>query len=450
MNNHYHHFKKTLIFVGLLGLSSAQAAVHADDQAVITAMCQSITNLNTNGGTGWDKACSGTPIGNGSGEIIPLGMQLNNDHITSLDLFDKGVKGTITPQITALKKLEYLDLSRGNLAGGIPQIPSSLCGIHLEENLFTFKDILPNIAQHRSVMANCPDPVYRIEPQKKIDNSRVITLGTSISTQYKKHTNDRVQWYKVNGNSETAISGATGHTYTPASLGEYVYSVTNAGVPELPNLKSHKITVTIGYKLGGSVSGLATNRTVVLGERKQSLELSVSNNGAFTFPSAITKGSDYEAFIKKQPTGQICTIQNATGTITADVTNIRVSCRLDGNNKYSIGGKASGLANGEQLVVQNNGGDDLTISANGVFTFATKLPNGSHYDVSIKTQPSTQTCTLSRKSGLVALVSVTDIDIQCPTSSISPQQAKPVPGLSTFALFLMTLLISGVAWVRCR
>ncbi|WP_456406423.1 FG-GAP repeat protein, partial [Thiolapillus sp.] len=38
---------------------------------------------------------------------------------------------------------------------------------------------------------------------------------------------------------------------------------------------------------------------------------------------------------------------------------------------YTLGGSVSGLAPGNSLVLQNNGGDDLTVSADGAFTFAT-------------------------------------------------------------------------------
>ena len=53
---------------------------------------------------------------------------------------------------------------------------------------------------------------------------------------------------------------------------------------------------------------------------------------------------------------------------------------------YSIGGTVSGLA-GSGLVLQNNGGDDLAISADGSFTFATPLVDGSSYEVTVLTQP---------------------------------------------------------------
>ena len=57
---------------------------------------------------------------------------------------------------------------------------------------------------------------------------------------------------------------------------------------------------------------------------------------------------------------------------------------------YSVGGSVSGLSG--TVVLQDNGGDDLSVSANGPFTFATKLASGAAYAVTVKTNPSGQTC----------------------------------------------------------
>src|ERR1035437_7170708 len=63
---------------------------------------------------------------------------------------------------------------------------------------------------------------------------------------------------------------------------------------------------------------------------------------------------------------------------------------------YTIGGTVSGLS-GTRLVVQNNGADAKTISANGAFPFATALVNGASYSVTVKLQPTipAQTCTIT-------------------------------------------------------
>ena len=51
------------------------------------------------------------------------------------------------------------------------------------------------------------------------------------------------------------------------------------------------------------------------------------------------------------------------------------------------------------VVLQDNGGDDLSVSANGSFTFATPLVSGAAYSVTVKTNPAGQTCTVSERVG---------------------------------------------------
>jgi PKD repeat protein len=79
---------------------------------------------------------------------------------------------------------------------------------------------------------------------------------------------------------------------------------------------------------------------------------------------------------------------------------------------YTVGGTVSGLTGGT-LVLQNNGGDNLSITADGSFTFATPLAEGSNYDVTVLTQPADQKCSVSNGSGTISGASVTDVVVTC-------------------------------------
>jgi len=80
----------------------------------------------------------------------------------------------------------------------------------------------------------------------------------------------------------------------------------------------------------------------------------------------------------------------------------------------TVGGIVTGLAAGESLVLQNNAADNLTINANGSFTFATPVTSGNAYAVTIKTQPAGKTCTISNGSGTMSTANVTNVSIVCP------------------------------------
>ncbi|HEB60950.1 MAG TPA: hypothetical protein ENJ06_03900, partial [Phycisphaeraceae bacterium] len=84
---------------------------------------------------------------------------------------------------------------------------------------------------------------------------------------------------------------------------------------------------------------------------------------------------------------------------------------------YTVGGTLSGLASGNTVVLQNNGGDDLSLSANGSFTFGTALADGSSYSVTVLTQPTSpnQVCAVSNGSGTVSGANVTDVSVVCTT-----------------------------------
>lgn len=78
---------------------------------------------------------------------------------------------------------------------------------------------------------------------------------------------------------------------------------------------------------------------------------------------------------------------------------------------HTIGGNVSGLT-GSGLVLQNNGGDNLAVGADGAFTFATPVGSGNPYSVTILTQPTGQTCSVSSGSG-TASANVTSVAVSC-------------------------------------
>ena len=79
---------------------------------------------------------------------------------------------------------------------------------------------------------------------------------------------------------------------------------------------------------------------------------------------------------------------------------------------YSVGGTVSGLAG--TVVLQDNGGDDLSVTANGSFTFATKLADGAAYNVTVKTNPSRPDLHASRTArGTIAAADVTNVAVTC-------------------------------------
>lgn len=69
---------------------------------------------------------------------------------------------------------------------------------------------------------------------------------------------------------------------------------------------------------------------------------------------------------------------------------------------YTISVTVSNLQPGTSVTVLDDDQDSLTVSANGTVTFATSLANGALYSVTVATQPTGQTCTVSQGSGEVS------------------------------------------------
>ena len=67
---------------------------------------------------------------------------------------------------------------------------------------------------------------------------------------------------------------------------------------------------------------------------------------------------------------------------------------------YTVGGTVSGLTT-TGLILQNNGGDDLTIAGDGSFTFATPIASGLAYQVTVHQQPAGAGCRIENGSGTI-------------------------------------------------
>jgi len=164
-------------------------------------------------------------------------------------------------------------------------------------------------------------------------------------------------------------------------------------------------SATPTYTLGGTVTGL--KGSVVL-QNSGGGQLSLSADGSFTFPASVTGGSGYTVSVLTQPANETCTVAGASGTANSNVTSIAVTCTL---NAYSVGGTATGLLH--PVVLQDGGSDNQTITADGTFTFPSKIQIGSPYAVTVFTQSPGQFCTVTNGSGTMDTAPVTNIALSC-------------------------------------
>lgn len=191
------------------------------------------------------------------------------------------------------------------------------------------------------------------------------------------------------------------------------------------------------YTIGGTLSGLSGSGLVLSNNGGNDLAIA-SGATSFAFPGSVGAGASYNVGIKTQPTGpaQTCVVTNPSGNVVSNV-SVAVGCTT---TSYTVGGTITGLT-GSGLVLQNNGGNDLTIPAGATtFTFGTSVVAGGPYSVSVKTQPTApaQVCTVASATGTAnanTLVAVT-----CVTPSYTV--GGTIAGLAGNGL---TLLLNGAS-----
>lgn len=173
------------------------------------------------------------------------------------------------------------------------------------------------------------------------------------------------------------------------------------------------ICSTNSYTISGTITGLAGSGLVLRNNGGD--DLSVSNGAtSFLFSTSVADGQTYSVTVATQPTSlsQSCSVSSGSGTVSgSNINGILISCNTQ---SFTVGGSVSGFA-GTGLVLQNNGGNNLPISADGTFTFSTSLLDGSAYNVTVSTQPTgtSKACSVFQGSGTVSNGNVTNVSITC-------------------------------------
>lgn len=201
----------------------------------------------------------------------------------------------------------------------------------------------------------------------------------------------------------------------PTSPNQVCSVSAGTGVMGTENVADVVVTCsTAQHALGGSIAGLVGTGLVLQNSGGDDLQVTAGQT-SFTFPTRLAEGASYAVTIKAQPSSQFCSLVTGSDTGTmgdSDCLDVVVNCIT---NAHGVGGTLTGLV-GSGLVLQNNGGDDLPITASDTqFTFRTPVAEGASYDVSVNAQPSSpaQTCTVAGGSGTMGNGDVTSVVVNC-------------------------------------
>jgi len=222
------------------------------------------------------------------------------------------------------------------------------------------------------------------------------------------------------GDNLTVSASATTFTFNTPVASNGVYSVTILTQPAgesctvatgsgaaTANITNVVVACVQMFAIGGTITGLTETGLVLQDNGGDNLAVDAAAT-SYTFATSLASGGAYSVSVLAQPLGEDCTVTNATGTATANVTNVNVACV----QAYTVNGIVTGLS-AAGLVLQDSGGSNLTVSANAAsFTFAAPVLSGGAYSVTVLTQPSGESCTVANGSG-TATADVTNVSVVC-------------------------------------
>jgi uncharacterized repeat protein (TIGR03803 family) len=232
----------------------------------------------------------------------------------------------------------------------------------------------------------------------------------------------------------TPVAFTSSYTVTvqrqPAGLGCAVGN----GTGTMPASAVTNVAITCTdqpFSLGGTIRGLGNNAGLVLTNGSDTLAVS-SGATVFTMPTPVAVGSPYSVTVQTSPAGLTCTASNASGTMPAsNVTSVVIACS---DQSYTVGGTISGLSSSGLVLI--NGSDTLAVSSGAsAFTMPTPVAYTSAYDVTVQTQPTGLTCSVSHGTGTMGSAAVTTIAVTCSANTYTV--GGTISGLSTSGLVLL-------------
>ena len=172
---------------------------------------------------------------------------------------------------------------------------------------------------------------------------------------------------------------------------------------------------TASYTLGGSIAGLGDNTGLVLAHGSATLSIDAGAT-RFAFPTPIDGGTAYAVSVQSAPVGLTCTVAGGNGTLSADVSNVVVTCA---DKAYTVGGTialATGSSSGAVMgLVLANGTDTLSAPTGASsFTMPTSVAYSSSYQVTVKTQPTGMSCAVNPAApSTMPADNVTGVQVTC-------------------------------------
>lgn len=266
----------------------------------------------------------------------------------------------------------------------------------------------------------------------------------------------KVYVYDVTYGANPSPDACPGWTFIKGSSNTYVTVVqSNTTAPNPPAVGTKAIWLNeVGASASTTVTGLIPGQTYTLSvdawldDRKFDTALKADlggSTGTLTLPLSSGQKTLSVDLCAKTSTAPLVLTEASTTVASPVFTNVRlVDAKKPCAGMFTVGGTLSGLAKTQSIVLLNNAGNPITLSANGSFTFPGALNDASAYAVTVGKQPTNQVCTVAFSQGSIASAHVTNVSVSCGASTIG------VPVNSPWMLLLATLGVAGLAtrWRR--
>ena len=177
-------------------------------------------------------------------------------------------------------------------------------------------------------------------------------------------------------------------------------------------LTTEAVTVFIKhYKIDVNISGLPVGGSLRVLNSNTGDDVDVTANQTITLPTQLKNGANYNITLADTPTNPnyTCIATDGSSYIQGADILIEVNCSID---MHTVSGNISGLT-GTGLVLQNNGAQDINISATQTeFNFPAQ-EDGSDYLVSVANQPNGQFCTVTQGYGSINGGDINNVQVTC-------------------------------------
>jgi len=241
---------------------------------------------------------------------------------------------------------------------------------------------------------------------------------------------------RLNTSSLLVASGATSFKFSSALQTGSPYAVTvgiqpsgyrcvvsnGTGTISSASITNVSVSCDRTYTVSGTISGLTASGLVL--SLNGANKIVSSGATTFSFATGLTTGTAYNVVVQTQPTGLICSLLNASGTIaSSNITNVSLTCAPP---TYTVGGSITNLSASGLTLSLNAGAQTVspTIGATS-YSFANGINAGS-YTVTITSQPTGQTCSLVNDAGTIVSTNISDVNVSCTTNSSSSSSSSSV------------------------